>query len=84
MALKAKVKNNALILELPLQDPKVSGSGKSVVIVSTKGPKNTGIEFEGQDLYLVANAFVRNTADRGGKTKEKSKKRSGSPTAQPK
>ena len=84
MALKARLKNNVLIIELPLQDPKVSGSGKSVVIVSTRGPKNTGIEFEGQDLYVIANAFVRNTEDRGGKAKEKSKKKSVSQTAKPK
>jgi hypothetical protein len=78
MFVKAKLKNEYLIIELPRQEPKVSGSGKSMVIGSTKGPKNTGIQYKGQDLYVVANAFVRNSEHPRKKAHDLKSKNSGS------
>ena len=57
----ARLKRNVLRVELVVRDePKVSGSGKNIVIASTMGAKGTGIEYEGQEIYLIANAFIRN------------------------
>lgn len=59
MAIKAKLKGNTLRFELPLRDePKVSGSGKNIVVASARD--RTGVEWKGQEIYLIANAFVRN------------------------
>jgi hypothetical protein len=84
MFIKAKLKDKVLIIELPLQDPKVSGSGKNIVIGSTRGPKNAGIGYKGQDIYVIANAFVRNSEHPGGKTQKPSKKKPGPKGAKPK
>lgn len=63
MRIRAKLKNDYLRLELPLQEPKVSGSKKNRVIATTKGRVNTGIEYEGQEIMVVANAFIENSAE---------------------
>jgi hypothetical protein len=84
MFVKAKLKNDLLIIELPRQDPKVSGSGKSIVIGSTRGPKNTGVRYKGQDLCVVANAFVRNSEHTSGRTHAPRNKKSGSKAAKAK
>jgi len=52
MISKAKLKNKVIIIELPLQEPKVSASGKGIVVATTKGPFNTGIDYEGKDLFI--------------------------------
>ena len=34
-----EIKDNALIITLPLEEPKRSGSGKTMVVASTRGAK---------------------------------------------
>ena len=60
MPLKAKLENGILKFELPMQKPKVSGSGKNLVLAATRGQVHTGIEYEGSDVIIVANAYVEN------------------------
>ena len=61
MAVKATLKNGILRFELPMQKPKISGSGKNFVLATTRGQVNTGLEYGGFDIILVANAFVENS-----------------------
>lgn len=60
MICKAKLKNKVLVIELPLQQPRVSGTGKGIVVATTRGQLNTGIDFKGSDIFIVANAYVKN------------------------
>lgn len=60
MISRAKLKDNVLVIELPLQEPKVSASGKSIVVATTGGPVNTGVDYKASDLFIVANAYVKN------------------------
>ena len=60
MISKARLKDEVLIIELSLQEPKPSASGKGIVIATTRGPFNTGIDFKGSDIFVVANAYVKN------------------------
>jgi hypothetical protein len=60
MVVKTKLTDDVLKFYLPLRNPKVSGSGKNLVIATTMGPAGTGVEYEGQPVLVVANAFVRN------------------------
>jgi hypothetical protein len=60
MISKAKLKDKVLVIELPLQEPRVSTSGKSILVATTRGPLNTGIDYKGSDLFIVANAYMRN------------------------
>jgi hypothetical protein len=56
---KVSLDGRILRIELRLQEPTVSGSGKSMVIASTRGQINTGIEYKGSDILVVANAYIR-------------------------
>jgi len=63
MSIKAKLKNNILTVSLPLRgEPKVSGSGKNIVVASARG--RLGVDWEGQELYLITNVLVRNSQER--------------------
>jgi hypothetical protein len=84
MVIRAKLTDDVLKFYLPLRKPKVSGSGKNLVIATTMGPASTGVEYEGQQVLVVANAFVRNSEHPAGKTQEPSKKTSGPKAAKPK
>jgi hypothetical protein len=60
MICKAKLKGKVLVIELPLQEPRVSTSGKSILVATTRRPLNTGIDYKGSDLFVVANAYMTN------------------------
>ena len=55
---KVRLNGKILTIELQLQEPTISASGKSMVIATTRGQINTGIEYEGSDILLVANAYI--------------------------
>lgn len=56
---KVSLNGKILTIELRLQEPAVSASGKSMVIATTRGQINTGIEYKGADILVVANAYIR-------------------------
>lgn len=60
MTVQARISGNVLRIKIPLQEPKVSGSGKNKVIATTSGVKKTGIEYQGSEVYVIANAFIPN------------------------
>jgi hypothetical protein len=60
MTLKARVKNGFLRIELPLEQPRESASGKTRVVATTHGLVDTGIEYHGSAIVVNANAFIRN------------------------
>jgi hypothetical protein len=57
--IKAEVKNNTLFIEIPLQTPTASGSGKNLVIASTHGITVSGASFNGNPVKIGLNAFVK-------------------------
>ena len=56
---KVRLNGKILTIELQLQEPTISASGKSMVIATTRGQINTGIEYKGADILIVANAYIR-------------------------
>ena len=60
MPLKSRLKDGVLRLEIPIQKPRPSGSGKTLVVATTHGLVNTGIEYRGSDLIVLASAFIEN------------------------
>lgn len=73
MISRAKLKDKVIVIELPLQEPKVSKSGKSFLVATTRGQLNTGIDYKGSDLFIVANAYTRNPKY-GSSSESKAKK----------
>ena len=58
MGLIVKRLGNKLKIELPLEPPNPSKSGKSHEIPSSHGVVMTGVEYKGKPIALVVNAFV--------------------------
>ena len=57
MAIKVTKREDVLIIELPLEVPRLSKSGKSKLVASTYGVKKTGVRCEGRHIRVVASAF---------------------------
>jgi len=58
MALKVKQDGKILKIELPLEKPIRSKSGKTTLVASTHGVITTPVRYKGRNIALVANAFV--------------------------
>lgn len=56
-----KLEGKKLVITLALKKPKLSRSGKSLLVGSTRGVKKSGILLRGKSVRYVANAFI----DRG-------------------
>jgi hypothetical protein len=58
MAVSVKRENNDLIIKVPLEQPKRSKSGKTLVVASTHGNLDTEIFYQRRHVVLVLNAFI--------------------------
>jgi hypothetical protein len=56
--MKTTIQGNKLIIELDLETPKPSGSGKNLVIASTHGIVPTTVQVQGKTVKLGVNAFI--------------------------
>jgi hypothetical protein len=65
MAMIVKREKKRLKIELPLETPTPSKSGKSDVVASSRGVVMTQVQYKGKPLAVVVNAFVYR--DRGPK-----------------
>ena len=61
--MNAEIKNNALVITIPLQEPTPSASGKTLVVASTRGTAKTNVtvSFQGKPLpvSIGLNAFIK-------------------------
>jgi hypothetical protein len=55
--MKAKVQGRNLVIELPLEEPKMSGSGKTMLVASSHGVRQSKVKIDGKKVLVVANAF---------------------------
>ena len=55
--MKARLQGKNLIIELPLQTPRPSTSGKSMVVASSHGVRQSAVKVDGQTVYVAASAF---------------------------
>jgi hypothetical protein len=47
-----------LVIRIPIKPATPSASGKTLVVASTRGNQKTGLQVDGNDLYLGVNAYV--------------------------
>jgi hypothetical protein len=63
MALSAKIEATAegkfLVVRLPLTEPTPSGSGKTLVVASSRGPQKTEALYNGQPIVVGVNAYFK-------------------------
>lgn len=57
--MKAEIKDGNLIITIPMQEPRASASGKTLVVATTSGNVKTGVEVNGQEVILGLNAYIK-------------------------
>ncbi|MCL4479196.1 MAG: hypothetical protein M1381_08900 [Deltaproteobacteria bacterium] len=58
MAIETKIEGNKLIITCDLEKPAPSASGKTLVVVSTRGNIKTSCMVEGKPLIIGLNAYI--------------------------
>ena len=59
--MKVEIKDNKLFIEIDLQKPTPSTSGKTLVIASTHGNTVTTVMVDGKPVIIGLNAYIRNS-----------------------
>ena len=57
--MKTEVRDGKLFIEIDLQDPTPSASGKTLVVASSHGNQQTTAMFDGQPITIGLNAYIR-------------------------
>jgi hypothetical protein len=66
-----KLVNGKLMIMLKLKRPKLSASGKSYVVGSTRGFKQSGVRIKGKPVLVAANAIIKRATRRSSTKKNK-------------
>ena len=53
------IKNNVLCIEIPLETPRPSTSGKTLVVATSGGNKSTTAMVNGQPIVIGLNAYIK-------------------------
>jgi hypothetical protein len=59
MAMKVEIKNNKLYIEIDLEEPTPSSSGKTLVVAGTHGDTVTIVEVNGKPVTIGLNAYIK-------------------------
>jgi len=59
MAITAKIEGNKLIITADLETPTPSASGKTLVVASTRGNKETDVVIDGKPVIIGLNAYIK-------------------------
>jgi hypothetical protein len=59
MAMSVEIKNNKLYIEIDLEKPTPSSSGKTLVVASTRGNVVTSAEVDGKPVTIGLNAYIK-------------------------
>ena len=57
--MNATIKDNILTLQIPLQTPRPSASGKTLVVATTNGNITTTATVNGQPVIIGLNAYIK-------------------------
>ncbi len=59
MAMTVAIKNDKLFIEIDLEKPTPSASGKTLVVASTHGNMVTTVEIDGKPVTIGLNAYIK-------------------------
>ena len=59
MAMNVEIKNGKLCIEIDLEKPTPSSSGKTLVVASTRGNTVTTVMVEGKPVTIGLNAYIK-------------------------
>lgn len=57
--MNVKIENNELVIRIPMQEPKESASGKTLVVASSHGNQKTDALVDGKPIIVGLNAYIR-------------------------
>jgi hypothetical protein len=57
--LKVKIEKGELVIRIPLQEPRRSASGKTMVVATTSGNQPTEATINGKTIILGLNAYYK-------------------------
>jgi hypothetical protein len=57
--MKAEVRGGKLFIEIDLQEPALSASGKTLVVATSHGNQQTLAMYDGQPIIIGLNAYIR-------------------------
>jgi hypothetical protein len=57
--MEVKIENGKLIIEIDLQEPTPSASGKNLVVASTRGNVVSDCVIDGKNVVIGLNAYIR-------------------------
>ena len=57
--MQAKIGDNELVIHIPLEKPKPSSSGKTLIVASTGGNVQTGVEVNGKPAFVGLDAYIK-------------------------
>lgn len=58
MAMNVSIRDNKLCIEIDLEKPTPSASGKTLVVASTRGNMKTAVEIDGKPVTIGLNAYI--------------------------
>jgi hypothetical protein len=59
MAMNVEIKNGKLCIEIDLEKPTPSSSGKTLVVASTRGNTVTAVMVDGKPVTIGLNAYIK-------------------------
>jgi len=59
MAMQVEIRDNKLCIEIDLEKPTRSASGKTLVVASTRGNVVTTTEVDGKPISIGLNAYIK-------------------------
>ncbi len=59
MAMNVEIKDNKLFIEIDLETPTPSSSGKTLILASTHGNTVTTAEVDGKPVIIGLNAYIK-------------------------
>jgi hypothetical protein len=57
--MKAEIKNGNLVITIPMQSPKPSKTGKTLVVASSLGNRETDATVDGKRVTIGVNAYIK-------------------------
>jgi hypothetical protein len=57
--MKVEIKDNKLFIEIDLEKPTPSSSGKTIIVASTHGNTVTAAEVDGKPVIIGLNAYIK-------------------------
>jgi hypothetical protein len=72
--MKTKEVGKRIVIDIPLHEPRLSASGKTLVIASSRGLRRSSLSRNGKVVWVTVNAFYYPNEREGVRSKKLSRK----------